>query len=764
MTTGERERGDAAKERGVHRDVWSLRTFLLGSADAQPTVPSIDTRLYLLGMGLAVVAPAFVTVYGWRRREEPGALAFTSLVAAFALYAGLHLVGVLTHDPPTRHALEAVQLTVTAGTPVLWVVFALEYTGFDEYVTRRSLAGLAVVPAVFVAAVWTNPVHGLAFPDNGVVVVDGLALMHQELGPAFWLFTVFALACIGAGAALHARLVLATDDLYLGQAVLLVVGITFVPLAMLASVWPTASGTLRLDYNAFGFAVTSLAFGYAVFRHRLLDLVPAPRRLGRRSAVRSLDEGVAVLDGEEVVYCNEAAATALDRPRSAVLGAPIESVVDQPLADAPDAVGELKTDESVYELRTSPVLDRRENRIGTTVAFHDVTARVEKERELAAQRDELATLDALNGLVRRINGVLALANSREEVETAACRGLADEGRYRTARFADLATWNGDADRWCIAGDETVEPPPASLVAEMAGLPTTAGTSRDGGWTVVPVAVGRTVYGALSVYTDRDVSERERTVLGDLGAKVGHAIDAIETRRLLSAESVVELHLSSADGADPLVAATERADGRVEVSGVVPSGPPPLVYLRVDDAPATAIRARLEETGSESVRVVDEGLLKATVTAGSPLGTLLEAGGHLERAVAEAGQVRYVVLIGSESQARALVDRLGRTFSGIDVVAKRERSGPVAEPAGIPGDTVERLTDRQQEVVETAYRAGYFNWPRDSTAEEVADSLDIAAPTFHAHLRKAESSLLNGLFDRLADRRGRPVEPEAPEEP
>jgi predicted DNA binding protein/PAS domain-containing protein len=727
-------------------------------------VARVDTTLYLLGMGLAVLVPAFVTVYGWRRREEPGALAFTGLVAAFALYAGLHLVGVLTHDPPARHVLEAVQLTVTAVTPVLWVVFALEYTGFDEYVTRRGLAGLSVIPAVFVAAVWTNPVHGLAFPDNGVVVVDGLALMHQELGPAFWVFTIFALACIGAGTVLHARLVLATDDLYLGQSVLLVVGITFVPLAMLASVLPTADGSPRLDYNAFGFAVAALAFGYAVFRHRLLDLVPAPRRLGRRSVVRSLGEGIAVLDGEEVVYCNEAAATALGRPRSAVLGAPIESVVDQPLADAPDAVGELETDGRIYELRTSPVLDRRENRIGTTVVFHDVTARIEKERELATQRDELATLDALNGLVGRINGMLALATSREEVETAVCRGLADGGRYRAARVADLATWNGDADRWRVAGDETVDPPPAGLTAETAGLPATAGTSRDGGWTVVPVAVGRTVYGALGVYTDREASERERTVLGDLGANVGHAIDAVETRRLLSAESVVELHLSSADGADPLVAATERADGRVEVSWDVPSGPPPLVYLRVDGAPATAVRARLEETGSASVRVVDEGLLEATVTADSPLGTLLEVGGHLERAVAEAGQVRYEVVVGSESRARTLVDRLERTFSSIAVVAKRERSGPAAEPAGIPGDTVEGLTDRQREVVETAYRAGYFNWPRDSTAEEVADSLDIAAPTFHAHLRKAESSLLDGLFDRLSGHPGRRVEPESVEEP
>lgn len=46
----------------------------------------------------------------------------------------------------------------------------------------------------------------------------------------------------------------------------------------------------------------------------------------------------------------------------------------------------------------------------------------------------------------------------------------------------------------------------------------------------------------------------------------------------------------------------------------------------------------------------------------------------------------------------------------------------------------------------AYRAGYFDWPRESTAEEVADRMDISSPTFHYHLRRSEETLLSGLFD------------------
>ena len=57
-----------------------------------------------------------------------------------------------------------------------------------------------------------------------------------------------------------------------------------------------------------------------------------------------------------------------------------------------------------------------------------------------------------------------------------------------------------------------------------------------------------------------------------------------------------------------------------------------------------------------------------------------------------------------------------------------------------------MTDRQREALEAAYRAGYFDWPRESTAEEVAESPDITSATLHSHLRKAESRLVETFFE------------------
>jgi predicted DNA binding protein len=52
-----------------------------------------------------------------------------------------------------------------------------------------------------------------------------------------------------------------------------------------------------------------------------------------------------------------------------------------------------------------------------------------------------------------------------------------------------------------------------------------------------------------------------------------------------------------------------------------------------------------------------------------------------------------------------------------------------------------LTDRQREVVESAYEAGYYEVPREATATEVAAELDLDSSTVVEHLQRAERNLM-----------------------
>ena len=56
------------------------------------------------------------------------------------------------------------------------------------------------------------------------------------------------------------------------------------------------------------------------------------------------------------------------------------------------------------------------------------------------------------------------------------------------------------------------------------------------------------------------------------------------------------------------------------------------------------------------------------------------------------------------------------------------------------------TDRQRAALETGYRAGYFEWPRDRTGADVADALGVSEPTFQQPLRQAQAKLLASVFD------------------
>ncbi|MFD1514378.1 helix-turn-helix domain-containing protein [Halomarina rubra] len=57
-----------------------------------------------------------------------------------------------------------------------------------------------------------------------------------------------------------------------------------------------------------------------------------------------------------------------------------------------------------------------------------------------------------------------------------------------------------------------------------------------------------------------------------------------------------------------------------------------------------------------------------------------------------------------------------------------------------------LTERQNEVLETAYFSGFFEWPRETSGLELASMLGVSQPTVSWHVRTGERKLLLLLYD------------------
>lgn len=85
-------------------------------------------------------------------------------------------------------------------------------------------------------------------------------------------------------------------------------------------------------------------------------------------------------------------------------------------------------------------------------------------------------------------------------------------------------------------------------------------------------------------------------------------------------------------------------------------------------------------------------------------------------------------------------------TGASVTLERlTRSGSDADGDPVVIDR-DRLTDRQREVVRTAQRLGYFEYPRETDAEAVAAALGIARSTFAEHLAAAQRRVFDGFVD------------------
>lgn len=112
--------------------------------------------------------------------------------------------------------------------------------------------------------------------------------------------------------------------------------------------------------------------------------------------------------------------------------------------------------------------------------------------------------------------------------------------------------------------------------------------------------------------------------------------------------------------------------------------------------------------------------------------------------AREGTLRVTVHAGEVSSLRSLIADLSDRFSSVRleylVQTSDDETGAV-----VPVD-VDRLTDRQREVIATAYRSGYFEYPRESNATAVASELGIEPSTFSEHLAAAQSKLLGDVLE------------------
>jgi PAS domain S-box-containing protein len=145
----------------------------------------------------------------------------------------------------------------------------------------------------------------------------------------------------------------------------------------------------QLELTPFAFLVTGLTMGWAMFRFRLLTIVP----IARDRVFDDMHDGVIVLNHDNyIVDINPAACALIGRSSRETIGQPAARIfarwpdITTPYRETMQAHHELAVAQGptprYFDLRISPLQNRAQRLAGRVVVIHDITARKHAEVEL----------------------------------------------------------------------------------------------------------------------------------------------------------------------------------------------------------------------------------------------------------------------------------------------------------------------------------------------------------------------------------------------
>lgn len=437
----------------------------------------------------------------------------------------------------------------------------------------------------------------------------------------------------------------------------------------------------------------------------------------------------------------------------------------------------------------------------------DVTRRKRAERAaerhraaLAEERETLRSLlDRLDGVVEQVTGAVVEAGSHTALGETACSRLGESyaaawlATYDPASERVVPDWTAvssldddpaeslgpvslrdgpspvstDGGTTVSGVDGTARPEPA-LLAEAVENQTVA-VAEDVGWhpvvsdvAAVPVTYRGTLFGLLCVYTDDGISfgREEPAVLASIGRTIGIGLNALDSQSSLTTDSGFEVEFAVDAAGLPLGRLAERAGCSLRQAGVIPDDDGRSVLCTADGASAVEIGAAADAVpGVRSWTCIaerEQRPLFAFALRDLPLlDAVGEHGLRLADLRVDAEQLTIVARGAREAAARALVDAVEAEFGSIDVRGFRERPARETTLTEFVVDVDERLTERQRRALTVAAAAGYFEWPRDTSGDELAESFGVARSTFHQHLRAALRKLVAAFDEAVGSATGEP---------
>jgi len=398
----------------------------------------------------------------WPRRKLPLVRAFIALLVGTMIWSSFNVLELSNATFAGKLLFVRLQYIGIIGIPFAWLAFAMLYSGYERWLRWRTVALPITLQVVTVFGILSNERFELFWPERALRFDPAVGIYYLETsnGPIWYNHVAVSYTLILIGTVLIFRSLLRSPPLYRFQALALLAGVLLPWIASILYV-TKLSPLPQLDPTPIAFAFTGVAFWIGITRFQMLDLIPA----ARDAVLEHMGDAVLVLDDERrIVDANPAALRLIGLPISAVTGRIVSDLLpgqERLIArfrDLSTVATEISVDRGRglehYDLRISPVSDRRGRVTGRVIVLRDIGAQKRFEAELqqakeaaeAASRAKSAFLANMSHELRTpLNAIIGYSEMVEEELVGSerddllpdLRKITGSGRHLLALISDL---------------------------------------------------------------------------------------------------------------------------------------------------------------------------------------------------------------------------------------------------------------------------------------------------------------------------------------
>ncbi|AGX43160.1 diguanylate cyclase (GGDEF)-like protein/PAS domain S-box-containing protein [Clostridium saccharobutylicum] len=281
---------------------------------------------------------------------------------------------------------------------VVWLMLALDFTGYKEKIKKNILALSYIIPIIIVILNYTNDFHHL-FYKKLYMNYDGIfPIVEITQGPWYWVNIEYTYALMMIGLIIFILTYLKSVSIVRKQILLLI----------MAWVIPWISNTIyllkllpfNLDIGPLALAFSGVMYSFAILKFKFLKLTP----IALEKVFFSVSEGIIIIDSENnIVNFNNVSKNIISELKYIQAG---DKKIDEVLKEYEmllNIVNDVSCNEGLlsikdkeqlryYKINVNNVCEKSDKIIGKVLILHDVTEIEIQKRELTDNFNFLQTL------------------------------------------------------------------------------------------------------------------------------------------------------------------------------------------------------------------------------------------------------------------------------------------------------------------------------------------------------------------------------------